>query len=145
MANLINSISNSLINALTQAELSDKAVGIYQIAKANNNTATMDRASHYAIESRSRALDYSSKIDDDLKKAIEKLSAEQKEKEESVKETDATESEKDNSNKSSDNVNKNNHENQIKETAVIYNSDCKPDTLSASNSSGTVTNVNIYV
>lgn len=60
----------------------DHAVGIFETAKAKNDTATMDRAMSYANDALAEAQKEITDISNDLKKAVDDHSAEQKKKEE---------------------------------------------------------------
>lgn len=86
MINLINNISFNLINAELYSQCSNTAVGVYKVAKAKGDSATMERSMGYAGDMSAIANNAAGKIDDDLQEAIKKARAQEKDEAQKAKE-----------------------------------------------------------
>lgn len=80
MINLVGCMTTNLLTADLYSRCSNTALGVYAVAKAKGDTSTMERAIGYAGDANATANDAAGKIDDDLREAIKKARAEEKEK-----------------------------------------------------------------
>jgi hypothetical protein len=127
MVDFINRVTTSLISANYQTKLAEKAVNVYDYAKAKHDTGTMDRALNYATDAFKEANKKIEDCKDDLKEAQKdaKTEADEKLKKE-IEEQNSTTSENQDTTDTSDSNQtdtENPENNEEKKITKVYNSD----------------------
>jgi len=78
MVSFVNSVTESLLTAFTHIKAAEKAVDVYESAKARGDQGVMKRALSYASPEISGAIKQSKEVSGDLQEAREKAKEEEK-------------------------------------------------------------------